>query len=372
MIGRMSKVALARCETYDREKVFEAVKRSVDLLGGIEKFVKPGNKVLLKPNLLSARPPEEAVCTHPEVVRAVIRLVKAAGGNIIIGDSPGGFAKDITRIFDVSGVKKVAEEEGVELVKFTVSRNVDGIPFSRYIFDADVIISLPKLKTHSVTVLTCAVKNTYGTVVGLFKAEQHSRAPKEAEFAKVITKIHSIARPALSIVDGIVGMDGDGPSAGRPKQLNVIMAGEDAVSIDSCAACIANIDPFDVLITKEAHKSGLGQGDMSKIQVVGDDIGQFVCRDFRLPVTAAILRRIPRFVVNSLANFIRFKPFIDKNICKRCNLCKLTCPVHVITISRKECKIDYNKCVRCMCCHEVCPYEAISIKRNILTRRVWG
>ena len=230
----MAKVSVARCDDYNPKRVFNAVKKAVDLSGGMESFVKPGMRVLLKPNLLSARVPEDAVDTHPEVVRSVVRLVRQAGGRVRIGDSPGGYGKNIDLIFEKSGMKKMAHEEGVELVKFTSSRFVDGIPISRQVLDSDRVISIPKLKTHSITVLTAAVKNTYGCVTGLYKAECHSRFPREEEFAKVIAKVHSITKPALSIVDGIVGMEGDGPAAGRAKKLGVILAGpDDAVAVDS-------------------------------------------------------------------------------------------------------------------------------------------
>ena len=367
----MAKVALVKCPSYDRDKVFDSVKRAVDLLGGVEAFVKPGAKVLVKPNLLSARLPEEAVDTHPEVVRAVVRLVKSAGATALVGDSPGGYGANIEEIFDKSGMRKVAEEEGVELVKFAKSKFVDGIPFTRYLFDCDSIISVPKFKTHGITVLTAAIKNMYGTVTGLYKAECHSKAPREEDFAKVIAKIYSIAKPYLTILDGITAMEGDGPSAGKPRDLGLIMAGADAVAVDACLARIVGLEPFDVLVTKEASVMGLGEADPGKIEMAGDDINDLIVKDFKLPQTAAF-KLIPKSLTNAVAGLIKFKPSIDINICTRCNLCKITCPVSAIEIEKDLCRIDYKKCVRCLCCHEVCPYKAISIKRNMLTKLVWG
>lgn len=367
----MSKVAISKCEYYDKGRVHDAVKRSVDLIGGIESFVKPGMKVLLKPNLLSARLPEDAVDTHPEVVRAVVRLVKSAGAHPCIGDSPGGYGKNIDEIFDKSGIKKIADDEGVELTKFSASRFVSGMPVARQIFDSDRIISIPKFKTHSITILTAAIKNMFGSVVGLYKAECHSRAPREEDFSKVIAKVYSAARPHLNIVDGIVAMEGDGPSSGITRKTNLIMAGEDAVAIDSCLAKIMGLAPLDILVTKEAYGAGLGEADLSKIEVLGGDIKNFIVKDFKLPQTTP-LKFMPRGIMNIMASLIRFKPYIDIKICRRCNLCKITCPVNCIEIEKDYCRIDYKKCVRCLCCHEVCPYKAISIKRNILTKMMWG
>lgn len=366
-----SKVAIIRCSDYDRKRVFDAVREAIDLIGGIEAYVKPGMRVLLKPNLLSARAPEDAVDTHPEVVRAVARLVKIAGGRVRIGDSPGGYGKNIDVVFEKSGMKKMAGEENIELVKFTSSKFVHGFPISRQVLDADRVISIPKLKTHVVTVLTAAVKNTYGCVTGLFKAECHSRSPREEEFAKIIAKVHSLVKPALTIVDGIVGLEGDGPAAGRPRKLGLVVAGADAVAIDSCIAKLIGLEPLDISVTKEAFKMGLGEAHLPDIEVLGCPLKDAAVKNFKMPQTAA-LRIIPRFLVHRLARFIRFKPAIDAAICKRCNLCKITCPVGAIALDSRECVIDYDKCVKCLCCHEVCPYKAIYIRRNILTKMVWG
>jgi uncharacterized protein (DUF362 family)/Pyruvate/2-oxoacid:ferredoxin oxidoreductase delta subunit len=367
----VARVSLARCSDYNSDNVSNAVKRSIDLVGGIGHYVRPGMSVLLKPNLLSARAPEEAVDTHPEVVRAIGRLVQAAGGKVKLGDSPGGYGKNIDEIFERSGMKRVAKEEGFELVRFTTSRFIHGIPIARQVLDCDSMISIPKLKTHSITVLTAAIKNTYGTVTGLYKAECHSRAPKEEDFVKIIAKVHAIATPQLNVVDGIVGMEGDGPAAGEPRQMNVVIAGEDAVAIDACIAKIIGLEPLDVLVTKVAHELGMGEADFSRMELVGDDIESFVTKDFKLPQTTP-LKMIPRSVLNGLASLIRFKPYIDSKLCNRCNLCKVTCPVNAIETGEDRCEIDYHRCVRCLCCHEVCPYRAISIKRNVLTKMVWG
>lgn len=367
----MSKVALARCEDYDLDNVYNAVKKSIGFLGGIEKFVKPGMKVLLKPNLLTSRAPEDAVITHPEVVRAVGRLVQKAGAIVWVGDAPGGYGKNIDEIFEKSGLAHIASEEGFELVKFTTANFVDGIPIARQVFDADLMISIPKLKTHCVTVMTGAIKNTFGTVTGLYKAECHSRAPKEKDLAEILVKVYSISKPGLTVVDGIVGMEGDGPSGGNPKPVNVVMAGEDAVAIDSCIAKIIGLEPLDIEVTKRAYELGLGEADLSKIEVAGDSLEGFIAKDFKLPQTMP-LKIIPRPVLKWLFSLVGFKPVIDADICARCGLCKTACPADCINIEDGACGIDYKRCVKCLCCHEVCPYKAISIRRNLLTKLIWG
>jgi uncharacterized protein (DUF362 family)/NAD-dependent dihydropyrimidine dehydrogenase PreA subunit len=367
----MSKVAITRCPDYDSQRVLDAVRRAVDLVGGIGSYVKPGMKVLLKPNLLSARTPEEAVDTHPEVVRAAVRLVREAGGAPVIGDSPGGYGKNIDEVLERSGMRAMADAEGAEIVRFTSSRYVGGIPVARQYFDSDLVVSIPKLKTHCITVMTAAIKNMFGAVPGLFKAECHSKAPKEEEFARTIANVYSVARPHLNILDAIVAMEGDGPSSGTPRKMELVMASDDAVSIDACAAKIIGLEPMDILVTREAAKAGLGEADLKKIEIAGDDPNGFLAADFRMPQTTA-LKYIPKGVAETVARFIRFKPHIDNALCRRCNLCKTACPVQCIEIGEKRCDIDYAKCVRCLCCHEVCPYRAIDIRGNLLTKLVWG
>jgi len=151
-------------------------------------------------------------------------------------------------------------------------------------------------------------------------------------------------------------MEGDGPSCGKARKMNLIMASADAVAIDACAAAIVGLDPLDVAVTKEAFKNNLGEADLDKIELAGDPIADFITADFKLPQTTA-LKMIPRGIINSIAGLINFKPYIDINVCARCNLCKITCPVNAIEIEKDSCKIDYKKCVRCLCCHEVCPYK---------------
>jgi len=367
----MAKVSIVHCVSYDTAIVEAAVKRALDSMGGMEAFVTPGMKVLLKPNLLSARPPEDGVDTHPEVVRAVIRLVKGAGGEVSIGDSPGGFHKDVFEVFEKSGIKKVAEEEGARLVRFEKSKFVDGFPIAREVFDCDAMISIPKLKTHMITVITAALKNTYGTVTGLYKTECHSKAPREEDFARIVARIHSISRPRLNILDAIVAMEGDGPSSGTLRNMGIIMASADAVAMDSCIAKMVGLEPLDVLVTKEAHAIGLGEADLAKIEITGDDIKTFDTLNFKLPQTLPI-KYLPRGIANSIASLVKFRPAIDRSVCRQCNLCKVACPVNAINADKRGYHIDYAKCIGCMCCHEVCPYRAIGVKRNILTKMVWG
>ncbi len=271
----MTKISLIKCSSYQPEEVKAAVKRALDLLGGMSHFVQPGNKVLLKPNLLSAQPPEQAITTHPAVVEAVIELVKEAGGIPVLGDSPAGAIKSLDDFWSTTGMLEVCRRHDVELVSFERSgvyqKELNGKRYhiAKPVLDADVIINLPKLKTHSLTVMTGAVKNIYGVIPGLKKSMYHKQAPKPWEFSRLLVDIYALARPQLNIVDAIVGMEGFGPSAGRQRQLGMILAGSDGVAVDAWAAHLLGRKPLDIPTTKIAYRQNLGEADLGKIEAAG-------------------------------------------------------------------------------------------------------
>jgi len=365
-----SKVSLVRCASYEREEVFNRVRKSIDLLGGMSSFVKSGNQVFIKPNLLAAKPPESGIDTHPEVVRAVIRLVKEQGGIPSVGDSPGGSVKKMDDVYEKSGIKKVCEEEKAQLIKFDKIEMFGGIPIASCAREADCFISLPKFKTHELTVLTAAVKNVFGLVPGLFKTECHKFAPNVIKFSSLLVDIFSFARPHLSVVDGIVGMEGEGPgAAGTLRKIGLIAASADAVSIDAVLAVIMGIKPFDVPTTSIAHRRGLGKGNLTQIDIVGEDINRLKQVGFKLPKTT-ILHRMPNLPLRALASLIKLKPAVDKGRCTGCGLCAESCPVDALRMEKGRPVFNYSKCIRCLCCHEFCPENAIYIKENFLARRI--
>lgn len=364
-----SQVSIVRCKTYDTKEVESAVKKSVELLGGIEKFLKPNSKVLIKPNLLSPRLPEEGVDTHPEVIRAVGRLVKTVTSQIFVGDSPGGWnLRDADAVYEKSGIKKVCLEEGFKLVKFDKAIDIDGFPIVTIVKEVDAIISIPKLKTHSTTILTGAIKNTFGMVVGLHKAQCHLKAPMPDEFAKVLVRVFGLVKPALSIMDGIVGMEGEGPAAGDLRNFGLILASPDAVALDAVFSKLIGIDPFKIMTTYEADKRGCGTGDLEKIEVFGEKLEDAKIKNFKLPKTSYLFN-LPKPIINIGVKAIKFYPHIDKDKCQRCELCFEICPKKTIKkINNAEFKVNTKECICCFCCYEVCPYKAIALKKSLLAK----
>jgi uncharacterized protein (DUF362 family)/Pyruvate/2-oxoacid:ferredoxin oxidoreductase delta subunit len=361
-----TKISIIKCKTYNPAEVQAAVRAAFDLLGGIGIFVKKGEKVIVKPNLLSGRPPEDGVNTHIEVVRAVVKLIKELGAVPFIADTPGGSVTS-EQVYKSSGISAVAGEEGVELLEVKRVKMVKGIPIASYFFECDKIISLPKMKTHMLMTLTGAVKNMYGAVAGLNKAHLHKKFPAPGEFFNVLTDVFEAVKPHLVLMDGIVAMDGDGPSAGRLRPAGILIAGADSVAVDSVFSRLAGIKPLDILTTKEAYRRGLGEADINNIEVLGEKIGENLMKGFKLPSSKFVMS-MPVFIMNFMAKLIKFRVYIDPRLCRKCKICAETCPVSAIGIDEKKSEINSDKCIRCMCCHEVCPYKAIELKSNVVAK----
>lgn len=273
------RVSIVSCPDYAFERVLTSVKKSIDLLGGLQHFVKSGDRVLIKPNLLSGRPPEKAVTTHPSVVKATIQLVKEAGGIPLLGDSPGG--GNLLKVAEKTGIKEVAEEMGCPLVEFTETCEVEAtegrtfkkLQVAKAAMDADVIISLPKVKTHGLTLLTLGIKNMFGCVPGMFRKTQwHLNAGANPKyFAEMLVDLYGIIRPELTLVDGIVAMEGNGPNMGNPRHLGLLFAGVDCVALDAVITEVLSLPVQEVMTTKIAMAKGLGTGEFEQIEVLGKE-----------------------------------------------------------------------------------------------------
>ncbi len=361
-----TRVSIVKCKTYNDRELSLSVRRVFELLGGISSFIRKGERVLIKPNMLSGKPAEFGVNTHIEIIRAVVRLVKGCGAFPLIGDNPGGSLTS-KEAYASSGISTLSQEEGIEFLEVNNVKLSRGIPMASYFFECDKIISLPKMKTHSLMGLTGAIKNMYGAVSGLNKTELHKAFPRPEEFANVLVDVFKEVKPHLVLMDAVVAMDGNGPSAGRLKNVGLLIGGEDSVAIDTIFSHLIGMDPLSLLTTKEAYRRGLGQADLKKIDLVGEKIEKGLIKDFDLPKSKAFMK-LPNPVLKRIAGFVKFRPYIEEGLCKRCMLCVKTCPVSAITVDKRISNIDHKKCIRCMCCHEVCPHRAIELKRGMLAR----
>ncbi len=371
-VSESAAVSIIRCEQYDPDTVSGAIGKALDEIGGIEGLISPGDRVLLKPNLLSAKAPERAVTTHPMIVKAVAERVRAAGATPFIGDSPGGVLRGVRRVWENTGMAAMAEKAGIEMVNFEASGSKE-IRSGKYLFhvakpvlEADAVINIGKLKTHTLTLFTCAVKNMFGAVPGFRKSELHKEFPKPGEFSRMLVELYGIVKPDINIVDAVLAMEGNGPSSGDPKKLGVILAGKDAVAVDAVAADMIGFKRGTVQTTKIAGELGLGVSDIEDIRITGDGAG-FKAEDFVLTSNWK-LRMIPGVLARLVSPLVWLRPEINQDACVGCRLCEKSCPVKAISFDGKVCVIDSENCVNCMCCHELCPENAVEIIMSRLAR----
>ncbi len=363
-------VAVVRCDSYDEPTVFEAVGRALDLLGGPERFVGDDERIMLKPNFLVGATPDKVVNTHPAVFSAAARHLQAAGAKLSYGDSPG-FGSALAAARKI-GIAQTAEALGVSYADFAEGRPIsfaEGLLIKQFtiasaVLDADGLVTLPKLKTHALTRMTGAVKNQFGCIPGMLKGEFHMRMPDADRFAQMLVDLNRLLRPRLAIMDGIVGMQGNGPRGGDPRQIGAVIVSDDLVAVDATACRIMNLDP--ALVGTVTYGTAWGLGDAGDIAYVGDPVEDFVIADYdvnrgRQSTTGGSSggRLAKRLIVP--------RPVIDPAKCTACGTCVSVCPVDPKAVDWTNGKgvppvHDYDRCIRCYCCQELCPERAIDVR----------
>lgn len=370
-----STVSSITIDSYDKDKLSAALVELLSPLGGLRRFVKPGMRVLLKPNLLSARSPDKAVTTHPELVAVVADACQRVGASVFIGDSPGGIARGLKRVWDNTGMREAADSSGARLIAFESGdvRRVRAEDREYYLsscaFDFDLIISLPKLKTHVLTNFTGALKNCYGFIPGLRKSDYHKKNPDVRAFSRVVVDIYSLVRPGLTIMDAGLAMEGDGPASGRARWLGHLFAAEDGVALDSAVMSLLDSGKRRVWPTEIAAERGLGNADPDGISREGPAFVNGARSDFKMP-SNAYMRFIPSFLIKALEPYLWVRPAIDPETCTMCNVCVINCPQDVISERQGRLTFDYDKCIKCMCCHELCPHRSVYLEKSLLARLI--
>lgn len=377
----MEKELISIVKVKDNQ-VQKAVFEAFELIGASKLMAKAGMKILLKPNVLSAKEPEKGVTTNPEIIRAVIRWLKQFNpSKIYCGDSAGGIAPGTTeKALKICGIAQVCEEEGALCIPLEKTERkiykvenplvLNEISTSSLFDEVDLTINLPKIKTHGLCILTCCVKNLFGILPLGNKPATHARFPKLFDFNSALCDIYSVASPELTLIDGIVAMEGSGPSNGDLVNMDIVIAGYDPIALDTTVCKITGINPDIVTTIKQGEKRGLGSSDLSKIKFKGESI-ESVYRKFKLPkmaggVSIALPRKLAEYVSKTV---FQSTVHFDKEKCKVCGTCWKNCPTHAISPPAEKKKGSLpiwhrSKCITCYCCAELCPYDAVDFKVN--------
>ena len=351
----MTKVLL-KTASYDYETLKPLIFEMIDTLGGDQ--ISSQSRVLIKPNFLLPAKPEFAISTHPNVLKAVVEYVLGKGAQVLISDSPvmGSFE----RINKVGGYQQVLEDLDVELQAFKTSMRVDiGKPFgqieiARKALEADVVINLPKLKTHTLMLLTLGVKNLFGCIVGLRKPQWHLRSGIDREmFARLLVQIYQAINPSITIVDGILALEGQGPGKGGiPRHLGIIAGGQNAFAVDQVICSLLGVDPDELPTYRAGRSLGL-VGEAVYVNGEFSIVDNFVLPDLE-PMT---LGRKP--LRGWMRKHLLQRPVVDDGRCNRCGECWQYCPAKAISPDTKAIYFDYDSCIRCYCCIEICPHGAL-------------
>ncbi|MGI6494768.1 MAG: DUF362 domain-containing protein [Kiritimatiellia bacterium] len=359
-------VAFAPCADYEPASLDAAIRRIGALLGDAGAPSLRGRRVLVKPNLLADRPPDAAVTTHPAFLRAVLRWLREVGvAGIRVGDSPASAVR-LRQVWERTGVEAACRDEGVELLSFEAGEmrlvRRDGIELlvAAAALDADLIVNLPKVKTHGMTLLTCATKNLYGLLPGYQKTQRHREYPSPHAFAGLLRALERSLPPQICLADGIVGMEGDGPSNGVPRFLGFVAASADPIALD-LAVCRATGVPARRVpyLADVAHLRPVELGELPP---------GFPVR-LRLPVTWKALA-VPRPLARLCARWLWIRPSFNAGDCVRCGRCVAACPKSALAQERGKVPElrDPPACIGCCCCHEVCPANAIAMRKGPLLR----
>ena len=380
-----TQVYAVSCPDYSQAEA--CIRALVEQMGGMGRFVRPGERIVLKANLLRAAPPESAICTHPAVVEAVARLVKEAGGTPVICDSPGGALHKeavLRSLYEKTGMAAAAAAAGAELSMDSSTRTVS-LPEGKVlrqaeiitpVAEADGVIDLCKMKTHVLMSMTGAVKNLFGVIPGLSKVGYHATHPDHATFADVLLDLTGYVKPRLSLMDGILAMEGDGPgSSGTPRQVGLLLAAANPLALDTAAGAIMNLPRKDNPVLLAAERRGLTPCRMEDVELIGGTVEELRMADYKFPASTKsnlmdFLGPLARPAERLCKKALSQTPRIDGAKCVGCGICAKSCPGQAIAMTApgKKARISQKACIHCYCCHELCPQKAVELHQSWLGR----
>lgn len=374
----MEKIAIAACRTYEKNEVRRAMEELLEQTGALD-WVKPGMKIAVKTNLVSGAAPEKAVVTHPVVLAVLSEILIRRGAQVVIGDSPGGpfTAAYVKHVYKLSGMEIAGQagavlnmDFGQQQAEFSKGKIMKSLTYTSWLTEADAIIGCCKLKTHGMMGMSANVKNFFGAIPGTMKPEYHYRFPNHEDFADMLVDINEFLKPGLYITDAIVGMEGNGPTSGTPREIGALLASKDPYNLDVVCSYLMGLEPEQVPTIAAAHRRGLCSMDVKQMNILGDP-DDFVVPDYK---NIRQLRGIdfhgsvPSFLVPVARLVLQSRPRVKKKECIGCKKCASICPAKAITMVNQKPKIDTAKCIRCFCCQEFCPKGAMKVHRTGIAR----
>lgn len=375
-------VSVAKCSSYTDIEVNQALVEVLAPLGGLD-WVTPGMKIAIKANLVSFLTPDKAATTHPTLLCALVHQLRAKDAEVIVGDSPGGLFNRtyVNRVYAATGMTEV-EKVGARLNQnysqceavFPDAKIAKRFTYTAWLDEADVIINFCKLKTHGMMGMSAAAKNMFGAIPGTMKPEYHYRFPDPDAFADMIVDLNQYFKPRLSIADAVIGMEGNGPTAGTPRQIGVLMASADPHALDLLCATVIGIDPMNVPTLQAAIRRGLVPEHVQELDIRGE--WQSVCiPDYKLVTGSRSLQfqqdsksRLGKLTGRVMKSALASIPKLRKSVCVGCQECAKICPAKAIEMVDRRPVIHREKCIRCFCCQEFCPKGAMKVHRPAIAR----
>jgi len=375
-----SPVAVTACPDYSPTACRKAIEDLAEKLPVLQS-VHPGTKVVVKVNLITLMKPEKAATTHPALLSALVEYLRGNGAQVVIGDSPGGpFQKTyLDSVYHATGMTEVAhagallnDDFSVKTADYPEAVSAKQFEYTGYLDKADLIINFCKLKTHGMMTMSCAVKNMFGVVPGLTKPAYHYQYPDYDAFANMLIDLNAYFHPAINLVDAVVGMEGNGPTAGTPRLIGAVLASESPYALDLVCAKLIGLTKDDVPTLQAAYRRGLAPECAEKVTVLGD-MKPFLVPDFK---DAAGTREMERFiglnnglgtVFNDAAkSILAMRPMLNAEKCIGCGKCAGLCPANAIEMRQRKPLIQRKTCIRCFCCQEFCPEGALIARRSKL------
>ncbi|MFA7673906.1 MAG: DUF362 domain-containing protein [Clostridia bacterium] len=370
----MTKVSVLKCGEYTDSDVTSVIAESLNSIFDLSSLLKKGMTVAVKPNLIIPADPDRCATVHPTVIRAVVEIVRSYGAKPLIVESPGGFysVAVLKKLYETTGLAKVLNDmpeilnydTSVKEVSFETDRGRRNVFILKPLADADLVISISKLKTHAMMIYTGAVKNMFGSIAGFEKSSYHLMKKDYDVFANELIDIFLACSPKINIMDAIYGMEGEGPTSGDPRKIGYLLASSDAFSLDSAAMDLIHMDKSISYI----YKNAVSRGFDTDYEFIGEDPMKSNIYDFKLPKTSNENKHAHSKILDFILGSAKSKPFFIYDKCIGCGDCVRNCPAKVIKMINGKPYADEKNCIKCYCCAELCRSSAIEIKKPMLIK----